>query len=69
MGNSLSAFHAAAGTGGKTTVTLSGKEYFSSKSDQSRKRKADEKKGSRQEPRKREHGKLLNPETAKQYRM
>ena len=66
---SLSAFHAAAGTGGETTVTLNGKEYSSSKSDKSRKRKADEKKGSRKDPRKREKGKILNPKTAKQYRI
>ena len=67
---SLSAFHAAAGTGGEMDiVTLNGKEYSSSKSDKSRKRKADEKKGSKKDPKKREKGKTNNPKTAKQYRM
>jgi hypothetical protein len=66
---SLSAFHATAGTGGETTVTLNGKEYSSSKSDKSRKRKADEKKVSKKDPKKREKGNTNNPKTAKQYMM
>jgi hypothetical protein len=57
---SLSTFHAAAGTGGETIVTLNGKEYPSSKSDQSRIRKADEKKGSKKDPKKREKGNTIH---------
>jgi hypothetical protein len=55
----LSAFtHAGGETDTVTeTVTLSGKNYSSLKSEKSRKRKADEKKGSKKDPKKREKGK------------
>jgi hypothetical protein len=45
-------------------VTLNGKEYSSSKSDKSRREKADEKKGSKKDPKKREKGNTHNPKTA-----
>jgi hypothetical protein len=51
------------------SYTLSGKEYSSSKSDKSRRKKADEKKGSKMDPKKRENGNTHNPKTAKKYRM
>ena len=51
------------------TVTLSEKNYSSSKSEKSRKRKFDEKKGSRKDPKSGKKGKIPTSKTAKQYRM
>jgi hypothetical protein len=48
---------------------LNGKEYSSSKSEKSRKRNSDGKKGSRKDPKSGKKGKIPTPKTAKQYRM
>ena len=68
---SLSAFHAPANPEGEMndTVILNGKEYSSSKSEKSRKRNSDGKKGSRKDPKSGKKGKIPSPKTAKQYRM